>query len=67
MVDNEFPVQDMSFYNTILLMNNFCLYVDAEQHQSLTQKNGFWNEVGTLFELENQKFLKVNNGKHCGY
>ncbi|KAH1131027.1 hypothetical protein J1N35_002405, partial [Gossypium stocksii] len=30
-------------------------------------ENGFWNEVGILFELENQKLLKVNNDRQCGY
>ncbi|XP_017609297.1 protein RKD2-like [Gossypium arboreum] len=52
MVDNEFSIQDMSFYDTAPLMNSFCLYADVEQNPNLTQ--------------ENQKFLKVNNGRHSG-
>ncbi|PPR88903.1 hypothetical protein GOBAR_AA31789 [Gossypium barbadense] len=65
MVDNEFSIQDMSFYDTAPLMNSFC-NADVEQNPNLTQENGFWNELGTLFEPENQKFLKVNNGRHSG-
>ncbi|KAB2067866.1 hypothetical protein ERO13_A09G242400v2 [Gossypium hirsutum] len=57
MVDNEFSIQDMSFYDTAPLMNSFC-NADVEQNPNLTQENGFWNELGTLFEPENQKFLK---------
>ncbi|XP_012483163.1 protein RKD2 [Gossypium raimondii] len=52
MVEDEFSVQDMSFYDSAPLMNSFCLYADVEQNPNLTQ--------------ENQKFLKVNNGRHSG-
>ncbi|KAH1089107.1 hypothetical protein J1N35_016364 [Gossypium stocksii] len=64
MVDNEFSVQDMSFCGTSPLMNSVCLYADVEQNPNITQENSFWNELGILFEPENQKLLKVNNGRH---
>ncbi|KAK8684476.1 hypothetical protein V6N13_040503 [Hibiscus sabdariffa] len=72
---DEFPIQE-SFYDAdVPLMSNFCLYAPLDIEQTPTQEdqllgyengNGFWNELGALFEPENQKVLKVNNGDECG-
>ncbi|KAE8658296.1 Protein RKD1 [Hibiscus syriacus] len=69
---DEFPIQE-SFDNAgVPLMSSFCLYAPLDIQQSSTQEdqllgyengNGFWNEVGALFEPKNQKVLKVNNGE----
>ncbi|GMJ14033.1 hypothetical protein HRI_005072500 [Hibiscus trionum] len=69
---DEFPIYDAA---DVPLMSNFCLYAPLDIEQSPTQEkeqllgyengNGFWNELGALFEPENQKILKVNNGDQC--
>ncbi|XP_022737328.1 protein RKD1-like [Durio zibethinus] len=69
--NHEFPIQD-SFYDAVPLMSNFYtdpLYVslDTEQSTILTQENnllgyensnGFWNELGALFEPCNDNKMR---------
>ncbi|KAE8668018.1 Protein RKD3 [Hibiscus syriacus] len=69
---DEFPIQESFEDAGVPLMNSFSLYSPLDIQQSPTQDdqllgydngNGFWNEVGALFEPKNQRVLKVNNGE----